>query len=554
MTQQYPAIRVKPVTPTKVRLRVLPALVPLETELQSTGSVIQWRVGQGSWHDLVNYTDIDATIALGTVTTLAPGSSATVTNVGTPQDAVFNFGLPRGDVGATGATGAQGDKGWSPQLVAEADGSRVVLKLSGYVGGAGTAPTTDVGKYLKSDGTFTATIGSAVDIRGATGATGAPGSNGTNGTNGSNGTNGVDGKFSGTETIKTAAYTALSTDVGKTIILNKATADTLSFSAAATLGSTWMAIVKNIGAGTWTLDPNSTETIDGALTKDLLPNQSLVVSSNGSALRTFFLSAVSTGRELLTAARTYYVRTDGSDSNNGLANTSGGAFLTVQKAVDTIIGTLDLGGQTVTISVADGTYSGAIIVNSRTVGGGLILIVGNTTTPGNVLFNYGSGNIVTVDNGATLQINGCKFTAANGNAVIVNNKATLYIGGNLDFGACASGFHLQANNGGHIIKAGTGVGYTISGAAAGHYYAANASFIDVAGMGTITVSGTPAITAFAKAEHLSDVRAFSNTYSGSATGQRYSATLNSVIDTNGGGANYFPGNSAGATGTGAQYA
>ena len=43
------------------------------------------------------------------------------------------------------------------------------------------------------------------------------------------------------------------------------------------------------------------------------------------------------------------------------------------------------------------------------------------------------------------------------------------------------------------------------------------------------------------------------TFSGSGTGQRYNASRNGVIDTGGGGASYFPGNSAGATATGAQY-
>lgn len=44
-----------------------------------------------------------ATIAVGTVTTLSPGASATVTNVGTSGAAVFDIGIPQGQTGSTGA-------------------------------------------------------------------------------------------------------------------------------------------------------------------------------------------------------------------------------------------------------------------------------------------------------------------------------------------------------------------------------------------------------------------------------------------------------------------
>jgi collagen type VII alpha len=47
-----------------------------------------------------------ATIAAGTTTTGAAGTSASVTNSGTSSAAVFNFTIPRGDTGATGPTGA----------------------------------------------------------------------------------------------------------------------------------------------------------------------------------------------------------------------------------------------------------------------------------------------------------------------------------------------------------------------------------------------------------------------------------------------------------------
>jgi hypothetical protein len=58
-----------------------------------------------------------ATVDAGTTTTTLPGSNATVVNAGNTTHAVFNFGIPRGDVGAqgptgpTGATGAQGPTG-----------------------------------------------------------------------------------------------------------------------------------------------------------------------------------------------------------------------------------------------------------------------------------------------------------------------------------------------------------------------------------------------------------------------------------------------------------
>ncbi|HZQ44112.1 MAG TPA: DNRLRE domain-containing protein [Acidobacteriaceae bacterium] len=46
------------------------------------------------------------TISIGTVTTLAAGSSATVTNSGTTQDAILNFGIPQGATGPAGSGGS----------------------------------------------------------------------------------------------------------------------------------------------------------------------------------------------------------------------------------------------------------------------------------------------------------------------------------------------------------------------------------------------------------------------------------------------------------------
>ena len=52
-----------------------------------------------------------ATVEVGTVTTGAPGTNASVTNVGTGTDAIFNFVIPRGNTGAKGDKGDKGDTG-----------------------------------------------------------------------------------------------------------------------------------------------------------------------------------------------------------------------------------------------------------------------------------------------------------------------------------------------------------------------------------------------------------------------------------------------------------
>jgi hypothetical protein len=69
----------------------------IPVQLQKSATHIQWKYqNEVTWTNLVPLTDIDTTIAVGTVTTGAGGSAASVTNVGTASDAVFNFVIPAG--------------------------------------------------------------------------------------------------------------------------------------------------------------------------------------------------------------------------------------------------------------------------------------------------------------------------------------------------------------------------------------------------------------------------------------------------------------------------
>ena len=79
----------------------------------------------------------------------------------------------------------------------------------------------------------------------------------------------------------------------------------------------------------------------------------------------------------LTAARTYYVRTDGSDSNTGLVDSAGGAFLTIQKAYNTIA-TIDKNGYAITIQVGTGTFAEALTVYTG-IGEGTVTLQGALT-------------------------------------------------------------------------------------------------------------------------------------------------------------------------------
>ncbi len=246
-------------------------------------------------------------------------------------------------------------------------------------------------------------------------------------------------------------------------------------------------------------------------------------------------------REVLTAARTYYVRADGNDAYNGYANTAGSAFLTLQHAVDTVAA-LDMSIYNVIIQLVDGTYGAGCTITGPWVGSGTVTIQGNVGTPANVIVQ---GKILATS-GARVTVTGLKFVTST-LGLHASYDATITFS-NINFGACTTA-HMRAEYGGNLVCSGS---YAISGAAAAHWDIRQGMLLCF-GV-TITITGTPAFgTAFAFATRSGLMAIPTITFSGSATGLRYSATLNGVIDTSSGGATYLPGNSSGTTATGGQY-
>jgi hypothetical protein len=75
-------------------------------------------------------------------------------------------------------------------------------------------------------------------------------------------------------------YTTGSSDRAKVLVWNGG-AGTLSLDSAPTVGSDWFVNVRNSGSGDLTIDPNSSELINGAATLILAPGDSCIVVTNG---------------------------------------------------------------------------------------------------------------------------------------------------------------------------------------------------------------------------------------------------------------------------------
>lgn len=248
-------------------------------------------------------------------------------------------------------------------------------------------------------------------------------------------------------------------------------------------------------------------------------------------------------REVLTANRTYYVRTDGSDSNTGLVDSAGGAFLTIQKAVD-VVAALDISIYNVTIQVRTGTYTGAVSVVGPWIGSGTVSLTGDTTTPANVVISTTSASCITLSTGARLTLGGFKLqTTTSGLGLTVSGSSTLSITGLMQYGACPTG-HMTTSFGGVINIA---AAYTINGNAPRHYLITDLGIIRCDSV-TITLTGTPAFSAMFALASRAGIFQGNPTFSGAATGKRYQADNGGLLETYGGGINYFPGNVAG-TGT-----
>lgn len=302
--------------------------------------------------------------------------------------------------------------------------------------------------------------------------------------------------------------------------------------------------------------------LDGSSTGNIIlgVNQSASVQFDG----TNFWTLDGSGR-ILTGPNgiTFYVAASGgADTNDGLDATH--PWATRQHAWNFVQEYVDmnspLGTTAVTIQLKDGTYTDATMQAVGSLHGqsfaAAMTFQGNCTTPGNVSVQT-NGLTYSADDKAMYAIRCQRLTTTlvGGNVLLAQHGGSLIVTQDkLEInGGANTASQFVAQIGANIVVSAS---YKILGGGTGCAWLATAQG-NIIVLNTITIDQTTAGinygTAWACATDLGYVSGVGLTYNGTSTGNRYLATNNSIVNSGGGGANFFSGNAPGTVSGGGIY-
>lgn len=268
-------------------------------------------------------------------------------------------------------------------------------------------------------------------------------------------------------------------------------------------------------------DPNVWRRVQGASTAQL----DQVTIDAEAAVEAGLVEIRAIVREKLVAPRDYYVRTDGNNTNTGLADSAGAAFLTIQHAVDTVMERLDLNGQPVTIHVGNGAYNAGATIGGKWLGGDQVYIIGNVANPAAVSI-AASGDVFFAEKSASVDIRGFKVSSSGGRGLTAFTGAFISVGP-MEFGQHTGAAHIEVGTEGSIVLNND---YTITGGGSSHYHAGGEGQIR-AGTITVTVTGNPTFDAYFAGAAQGSIIVPGVTFVGTAVGARYLAHKNATIET-----------------------
>lgn len=240
----------------------------------------------------------------------------------------------------------------------------------------------------------------------------------------------------GGELSKSSAYTVTGADDKTTITCTAVL--TLSFESASVLGSGWSCYVKNTSSGDVTLDPYSTQTIDGVSTGTVESGDMFFIRSNGSNLVCEKIAGYKP--HYITSSETWtcpagihqiFVQLQGpggggargSGTSTGQSGSGGGYS---EKVIPITAGTT----KTITIG-SPGTAGAAIGTNGTS--GGTSSFDADITTPGGVggVYNNDACTLGEIGVGGDLNIRGGNGTSYSGESVIVVGGGSFFCSSNI---------------------------------------------------------------------------------------------------------------------------
>jgi hypothetical protein len=259
-----------------------------------------------------------------------------------------------------------------------------------------------------------------------------------------------------------------------------------------------------------------------------------------------------TGRTQLIANTSFYVTPTGNDSTG--TGTSGAPWATIQHAFNVLAGSYDLAGFVAKIKLnATGTYAGAT-QSVPWVGGGSanVVVEGDTATPSNTLISDSVVCLAAEGTGCGFTYQYLKTTSTGNFGINGGDGASLIQGPGVIHGACTSGNQIGLNRNATLVKNATD---NIAAGAVAHLYIHDNASLEYSPSVVTTLTGTPAFSgAFAIVQdNASLFLDTGSSFSGAATGTRYSLSTNGVINTGGGGASFIPGSVSGTSASGGQY-
>lgn len=251
-------------------------------------------------------------------------------------------------------------------------------------------------------------------------------------------------------------------------------------------------------------------------------------------------------RTRLSADTTFYVSTTGSDVSGTGAQTK--PWATIQHAFNAIYEAYDLAGFAVTIQLANGVYTAGVLWDGLFLGQvGPITLLGNRSSPGSVIINVPGAPCFHFRFGANVFIVGFRLLC--GIAGLFGGMMSEYGAYMLHdfcwFDAHPFCYHMYANFG--TIACLTQ--YWIFGDAIAHHYITFGGAINIQGC-TVNISGTRTFGVFCQIPNGNCYAIGAVFLGGIVHAQRYLVSFGSLVNTGGGGANFFPGNASGSAPTG----